>query len=160
MGKHHWDFQCLQCSNNHNQRQKPQTEVPSHQRPPVIFSQNSYRFHLKIYRRVNHWVHLHYQSFWYHTRRWRLISTCYQRLQNNLYFLWASDQDKIPVTVLVPQADGLSKQLLDKLTEKHILSLNIAPPNPNNVAGPSVATLNPLSGNIHFLTNIMETESK
>ena len=77
-----------------------------------------------------------------------------------LYFLLAAAHDKIPVIVLVPQSDGLAKQFLDELMEKHILSHNIAPPNPNNVAGPSDATLNSLAGNIHFLTTRLETESK
>ena len=68
--------------------------------------------------------------------------------------------DNIPVIVSVPQSDCISKQFLDDLTEKHILYHNIAPPNPNNVAGPSDATLNSLAGNIHILTNRLETESK
>ena len=61
---------------------------------------------------------------------------------------------------MVPQYDGIAEQLLDDLTEKHILSNNIALPNPNNVAGPSDATLNSLAGNIHFLTTRLETKSK
>ena len=45
--------QCRQRSNHHNQHQKSQTEVPSHHLPPTLLIQNSYRFHLKDYRRVN-----------------------------------------------------------------------------------------------------------
>ena len=61
---------------------------------------------------------------------------------------------------MVPQSDGIAKQVLDDMTEKHILSNNIAPPNPNNVAGPSDATFNSLAGNIHILTNRLKTETK
>ena len=68
--------------------------------------------------------------------------------------------NKIPVIVSVPHYNGKTKQFLDILTEKHILSNNITPPNPNNVAGPSNATLNSLAGNIHILTNPLETESE
>ena len=59
-----------------------------------------------------------------------------------LYFLWAASHDKIPVIVSVPKSDGIARQFLDNITEKHILSNNIAPPNPNNFAGSSDATLN------------------
>ena len=59
-----------------------------------------------------------------------------------LYFLWAEAHDKIPVIVSVSQCDGLAKQFLNDLTEKHILSHNIAPPNPNHVASPYDTTLN------------------
>ena len=76
------------------------------------------------------------------------------------YFLWAASHDKIPVIVLVPQSDGITKQFLDDLTEKHILSNIVTPPNPNNVAGPSDATLNLLAGNIQILNNRLETDSK
>ena len=77
-----------------------------------------------------------------------------------IYFIWAASHNKIPVIVSVPQSDGIAKQFLDDLTKKHILSNNISLPNPNNVSGPSDATLNSLAGNIHILTNRLETESK
>ena len=76
-----------------------------------------------------------------------------------LYFLWAAYHDKIPVIFSVPQSNGIAKKFLNDLTEKHILSNNIAPPNSNNVAISSDATLNSLSGNIHILTNRLETDS-
>ena len=44
--------------------------------------------------------------------------------------------------------------------EKQIISNIVAPPNPNNVAGPSDVTLNSLAGNIQILTNHLETDSK
>ena len=65
-----------------------------------------------------------------------------------------------PSFFLVPQSDGIANQSLDDQTEKHILYNNIAPPNPNNIAGPSNATLNSLAGSIHILTNCLETKSK
>ena len=59
-----------------------------------------------------------------------------------LYFIWATAHDNIPVIVSVSQYDGLAKQFLDDLTEKHILSHNTVPPNPNNVASPYDTNLN------------------
>ena len=77
-----------------------------------------------------------------------------------LYFLWAASHDKIPVIVSVPQSDSITNLFLNNLTEKHIRSKIVTLPNPNNIAGPSDATLNSLAGNIHILTNSLETDTK
>ena len=157
MGKHHRACQCCQCSNHHNQRQKPQTEVPSHNHPLSFLSKTVVAFISKYPAELIIEFISTIKAFDTTHAADASFTPAINAFRRILYFLWAEAQDKIPVIVSVPQSDGLAKQFLNDLTEKHIISHNIAPPNPNNVAGPSDATLNSLSGNIHFLTTRMET---
>jgi hypothetical protein len=76
-----------------------------------------------------------------------------------LYFLWGAANKKLPVTVFIPQSDGIVKQYLNDLEGKHILSSTLAAPAPAAVTGPSDSTLSALAGNIKNLTSRMETDS-
>ena len=76
------------------------------------------------------------------------------------YFLWGAANKLISPTISIPQQDGVVKQFLNNLVDKHIQDASPASPSPSAVAGPSDATLGTLTGNIHSLTTRLESYYK
>ena len=76
-----------------------------------------------------------------------------------IYFLWGAAHKQISVTVSIPQHDGVVKQYVKDLSDRHLLDAAPITPAASSVVGPSDATLGTLAGNIQNLTSRMETES-
>ena len=73
--------------------------------------------------------------------------------------MWGAANDKLPITISIPQSDGVVQHFYTDLEDKHILSASSTAPAPAAVVEPSYKSLNVLAGNIHNLTSRIETES-